>query len=127
MRKLNKEQQEKWKQFKETAKVIGEFEKALWLAKELSNVIPLSKTEPVINFLEKEYQNYRSIIYKENIDLNIAEATKQDLDRLEQDLEETKQFLLKRDKYLNDYVKMSIEMLEILIKKRRGVLENDKN
>lgn len=126
MRKLNKEQQEKWKQFKETAKVIGEFEKALWLAKELSNVIPLSKTEPVINFLEKEYQNYRSIIYKENIDLNIAEATKQDLDRLEQDLEETKQFLLKRDKYLNDYVKMSIEMLEILIKKRRGVLDNDK-
>lgn len=126
MKKLNKDQQDKWKEFKETAKVIGEFEKALWLAKELSNVIPLSKTEPVINFLEKEYQNYRSIIYKENIDLNIAEATKQDLDRLEQDLEETKQFLLKRDKYLNDYVKMSIEMLEILIKKRRGVLENEK-
>lgn len=125
MRKMNQDQQEKWKQFKETAKVIGEFEKALWLAKELSNVIPLSKTEPIINFLEKEYQNYRSIIYKENIDLNIAEATKQDLDRLEQDLEETKQFLLKRDKYLNDYVKMSIEMLEILIKKRREVLENE--
>lgn len=126
MKKMNQEQLEKWKQFKEVSKVIGEFEKALWLAKELSSVIPLSKTEPIINFLEKEYQNYRSIIYKENIDLNILEATKQELSTLEQDLEETKQFLLKRDKYLNEYVKMSIQMLEMLIKKRREVLNNDK-
>lgn len=125
MKKMNQEQLEKWKQFKDTAKVIGEFEKALWLAKELSSVIPLSKTEPVINFLEKEYQNYRSIIYKENIDLNIAEATEQELSTLEQDLKDTEAFLLKRDKYLNEYVKMSISMLKALIKKRREVLEND--
>ena len=69
MKKMNQEQLEKWKQFKDTAKVIGEFEKALWLAKELSSVIPLSKTEPVINEKRKvfkwvcknEYINVKSI------------------------------------------------------------------
>ena len=126
LKKLNKEQLDKWNQFKEVVKVIGEYEKALWLATELSNVIPLTKTKPIIDFLEKEYKTYRSIIYKENINLNIKEASKEDLDRLEQDLKDTEEFLLKRDKYLNEYVKMSIAMFRALIKKRREVLDNDK-
>lgn len=98
----------------------------MWLATQLSNVIPLTKTKPIIDFLEKEYKTYRSIIYKENINLNIKEASKEDLDKLEQDLKDTEEFLLKRDKYLNEYVKMSIAMFKALIKKRREVLDNDK-
>lgn len=126
LKKLNKDQQEKWKEFKETVKVIGEYEKALWLANELSNVIPFDKLKSICNFLEQEYRTYRSIIYEENIDLSITKANKQDLDRLEQDLKDTEDFLMKRDKYLNDYVKMSLSMLRALIKKRREVLDNDK-
>lgn len=126
LKKLNKDQQDKWKEFKETVKVIGEYEKALWLANELSNVIPFDKLKPICNFLEQEYKTYRSIIYEENIDLSITKASKQDLDRLEQDLKDTEDFLMKRDKYLNDYVKMSISMLRALIKKRKEVLENEK-
>lgn len=126
LKKLNKDQQDKWKEFKETVKVIGEYEKALWLANELSNVIPFNKLKPICNFLEQEYRTYRSIIYEENIDLSITKASKQDLDRLEQDLKDTEDFLMKRDKYLNDYVKMSISMLRTLIKKRREVLDNEK-
>ena len=109
LKKLNKDQQDKWKEFKETVKVIGEYEKALWLANELSNVIPFNKLKPICNFLEQEYKTYRSIIYEENIDLSITKATKQDLDRLEQDLKDTEDFLMKRDKYLNDYVKNELE------------------
>lgn len=98
----------------------------MWLANELSNVISFNKLKPICNFLEQEYRTYRSIIYEENIDLSITKASKQDLDRLEQDLKDTEDFLMKRDKYLNDYVKMSISMLRALIKKRREVLDNEK-